>query len=56
MSGSRGAAPLRGSVNTGIHGEYRFIVRIERLRIQGLVDTLTSQAPEVARGIEVLAE
>ncbi len=36
--------------------EYRFLVRIERLRVPGLVDTLTSQTPEVTRGLEGLAE
>ena len=36
--------------------EYRFLVRIERLRVPGLVDTLTSQAPDVAHGLEVMAE
>ena len=36
--------------------EYRFLVRIERLRVPGLVDTLTSQAPEVTRGLELMAE
>jgi hypothetical protein len=36
--------------------EYRFLVRIERLRVPGLVDTLASQAPEVTRGLELMAE
>ena len=36
--------------------EHRFLVRIERLRVPGLVDTLTSQAPDVAHGLEVMAE
>lgn len=36
--------------------EHRLIVRIERLRTPGLVDTLSNQAPDVARGLEQLAE
>ena len=36
--------------------EYRFLVRIERLRIPGLVDTMTNQAPDIARTLEGLAE
>jgi len=36
--------------------EYRFLVRIERLRIPGLVDTMTNQAPDVARGLETFTE
>lgn len=35
--------------------EHRLIVKIERLRTPGLVDTLSSQAPDVARGLEELA-
>jgi hypothetical protein len=36
--------------------EYRLLVRIERLRIPGLVDTMTNQAPDIARTLEGLAE
>jgi hypothetical protein len=35
--------------------EHRLIVKIERLRTPGLVDTLSSQAPDVARSLEQMA-
>jgi hypothetical protein len=39
-----------------VFAEYRFLIRVERLRVPGLVDTLTSQVPEVTRAIEAMAE
>jgi hypothetical protein len=39
-----------------VSAEYRLLVRVERLRVPGLLDTLTSQVPEVSRAIEVMSE
>ncbi|HET7009366.1 MAG TPA: hypothetical protein VFI11_01205 [Anaerolineales bacterium] len=36
--------------------EYRLLVHFERIRIPGLVDTMSSQAPEIVRAVDVLAE
>jgi hypothetical protein len=39
-----------------VSDEFRLVVRVERLRVPGLVDTLTSQVPEVSRALEVMAQ
>ena len=42
--------------NLPVSDEYRLLVRAQRLRVPGLVDTLTSQVPEVSRAIESMAQ